>query len=621
MDRPRILIDKKRLEEIKLSYANEIFQKKFQWLLSDCEKYLKEPLFNYYTDLGDTEDINNDKFLGAARLILQKITSMSFVYLVTHDGLYAEKAKKELLAMCNWEYWSGPYHRKGAKIYHENEMDFVLETGELCLAAAIGYDWLHDCLTLQEKELIVTTIINKGLRLYLENIEGDESKQYWWYKGSNNWNTVCNAAAACAAMSIYENYEKSGRIVELSKKGIEFFLKHLTEDGGWDEGTGYWAFGMLYLMHFTSSHINTFGNDGGVLSIPGIDKTAEFFMYFTPDGNGAGFSDNSVFNAGMRHGAMYALAGYFNKPEIVSYMDKYRDFHYFDIIYQKYILGEAFTYKKCMFYSSVNWAFVTSDFIDEKKIYLAFKSGDLKASHSHNDLNSFNIKAYGEQLVIDQGSGDYNHEYFKKHNTEVIYNRSTRSHNTILVNSLGQDAYKEGKIVKFEEKDRLVYLVGDASGCYLEKLDVFHRHVIFVDNKFFIIIDDLKAALPSDFTWLLHTFGDVKVIDERVVINQNQVSIDVIPCIKEAYTIEFSEQVLSEGESKGYLERTLKINNKEPAENWIIPVVLVPYEGTSNNSVAVSNFKDRCYRVVADIENKQYTIEVDLDSNEAVLSN
>jgi hypothetical protein len=143
--------------------------------------------------------------------------------------------------------------------------------------------------------------------------------------------------------------------------------------------------------------------------------------------------------------------------------------------------------------------------------------------HSFNSDGSFQLHAYGQML--NHGGGSSANRY--------AYAYHTMSHNTILVDDLGQAQPSRGQvfptygcIAAFSRGERYVYFAGDATYCYprtpgkysrwslpldgvyerkaLPYLKHFIRHVLFLQDRYFIIYDDLSCLQPATYTWLYH---------------------------------------------------------------------------------------------------------------------
>lgn len=147
--------------------------------------------------------------------------------------------------------------------------------------------------------------------------------------------------------------------------------------------------------------------------------------------------------------------------------------------------------------------------------------------HSFNSDGSFQIYAYGEQ-VNHGGGSTANQDAFAYH---------TMSHNTILVDGLGQAQTRSGqplptlaRILAFQRGDDFVYFAGDITNAYPQRpgdykrwglpihqvysqRDVSHlrrliRHVLFARGKYVVIYDDIETSRDATFTWLYHVLPE-----------------------------------------------------------------------------------------------------------------
>jgi hypothetical protein len=158
----------------------------------------------------------------------------------------------------------------------------------------------------------------------------------------------------------------------------------------------------------------------------------------------------------------------------------------------------------------------------ENNVTMLFQSNPFGAiSHNHACQNAFVIEAYGEPLAISSGSRQL---HGSPHHTEWMWH--TKAHNSILVDHEGQvtrQRSSRGKIIHYEENGDYLYTAGDATQAYGNRLERFHRHVLFIRPNYFVIIDDLKTTgKASTFQWLLHGATEVKVDrTKHVMVNQS----------------------------------------------------------------------------------------------------
>lgn len=125
--------------------------------------------------------------------------------------------------------------------------------------------------------------------------------------------------------------------------------------------------------------------------------------------------------------------------------------------------------------------------------------------HSFRNENAFDIHAYGTTIACGGGNTSNGNPFAN----------NTASHNTILVNGQEQVAAKRGsgscygRIVAFRQGDGFVYWAGDATAAYGADTGLrrFVRHVLMLENAYFVIFDDLALAddVPAgQFQWLYH---------------------------------------------------------------------------------------------------------------------
>jgi hypothetical protein len=163
-------------------------------------------------------------------------------------------------------------------------------------------------------------------------------------------------------------------------------------------------------------------------------------------------------------------------------------------------------------------------------------------SHSFRAENSFSWHAFGEPLAAGGGSRRY----------PDPFSRHTMSHNSMLINGRGQEWINPnwpakpyvGRILAYEEGDlpnggSYVHWVGDASNAYRTLIGAglkrWHRHVLFIDESYFVVYDDLEmneGADPAVFSWLMQVDrpppANVNVSGNEFNWIQNDVSARVV---------------------------------------------------------------------------------------------
>src|SRR5688500_16538502 len=93
------------------------------------------------------------RMIAQSRLALQRISTLAGMYLIDKDERFAQRAKLEMLTAADFPDWN-PAH--------------FLDTAEMTNALAIGYDWLYDQLTPDERKTVREAIVRLGLKPGLE---------------------------------------------------------------------------------------------------------------------------------------------------------------------------------------------------------------------------------------------------------------------------------------------------------------------------------------------------------------------------------------------------------------------------------------------------------------------
>ena len=140
--------------------------------------------------------------------------------------------------------------------------------------------------------------------------------------------------------------------------------------------------------------------------------------------------------------------------------------------------------------------------------YLCFDVGPLGAAHIHQDKLNINIYKGGEELLFDDGGGQYEDSPYR------LYGISAADHNTVLVDGAGQhrNAPKvaenaiDADFFSNRDFDYVCGIYEDSFGGDMIKSAVHKREVLFVKPDFFAVADTMESADGNthDYTMLLH---------------------------------------------------------------------------------------------------------------------
>jgi hypothetical protein len=179
-------------------------------------------------------------------------------------------------------------------------------------------------------------------------------------------------------------------------------------------------------------------------------------------------------------------------------------------------------------FPSIGWAMLADDQPDPGR-FLAFKSGSLAANHSHLDLNHVSVGVGETMLLVDLGSRSYPADYFSSARYGY-YEITTAGHNSVLVGGKGQSLNKSGQLRGPVEGSTFVAFTGVADNAYDVATPRARRHVVFVDGRYYVLLDEIAPASPATVELRFHTYGTIKGRPRGGwVVEQNGAFCDLVP--------------------------------------------------------------------------------------------
>src|SRR5437763_16168851 len=178
-------------------------------------------------------------------------------------------------------------------------------------------------------------------------------------------------------------------------------------------------------------------------------------------------------------------------------------------------------------FPSIGWGMMTPHQPDPPYV-LAFKNGSLATNHTHFDLNHISI-GYGDtMLAVELGSRPDPADYFSaKRNS--YYEITTAGHNTVLIGGKGQVAGKQGKLIGPIKGNGYEELTGVADGDYEVSTTRVRRHAVFVDKRFWVLLDEIQTPEPETAELRFHTYGRVsEPTPHHWVIEQGPAALDIV---------------------------------------------------------------------------------------------
>ncbi len=470
------------------------------------------------------------------------IRHCAVVWRLTGERAYRDTAKRWLNAVAQWDV-NGTTSRT-----YNDEAAF-----RATAALAWGYDWLYEDLSDAERTAAHDALLARGRELF--HYLRDQSQIHIKLLDSHGVRAL-SMTLVPAALALYGEEPEAQDWLNYT---LEYFFALYTpwggEDGGWAEGPGYWQTGVSFAAEALSLIKKATGID--IFKRPFLRNTGNFILNTNClDTRFMGFGDMSNLGefpspkAGYTMRLLSAVTDNPNAPYYAWYFQQARqrrkgtekehnnygwwnfDFDelFFSLLYADTaapaVPGSGL---QVTHFRDIGWVTVHKDMADEAKhIAFCFKASPYgSVSHSHGDQNAFVLHAFGEPLAIQ--SGYYIGFWTSMH---LNWRRNTVSKNAVTIGGVGQFAHlrkltkaeeemngpassqfekllaANGRIEACQQSEGRVYIRGNATAAFaatVEHLLSNKRHVIFVDESFFVIVDEIALSKPDVIDYRLHT--------------------------------------------------------------------------------------------------------------------
>jgi hypothetical protein len=395
----------------------------------------------------------------------QRLTGLIMAELFENKGRFVDDIVNGVWAICEETFWGLPAHlgaqKRGVGLPDATEPTidlFAAETGELL---AWTYYLMGDKLD-QVSPLIRERIsLEEDRRILSSYLERND---YWWMgftadRSVNNWDPWINSNVLNIVLLLEKNSSRRAQIVYKSMQSIDVFINSYHDDGGCDEGPGYWGraggslFDYLNLLYMaTDGKITIFDK-------PLVQRMGQFiYKAWIHDDYYIDFADASGINQ-PEAGLVYRFGKRISDPVMIGFgaflAQRQKDGRNNDpddgsllrVIPDLLTIRDQMAEKPVEPYISDFWlsglqVMAARSFADsEKDLYFAAKGGHNAESHNHNDVGSFIVYTDGRPMLIDIGVETYTAKTFSS-NRYGIWTMQSQYHNLPTINGIQQ---KEGR--------------------------------------------------------------------------------------------------------------------------------------------------------------------------------
>ncbi len=420
----------------------------------------------------------------------RKLATLVLAEVFENQGRFVDDIANGVWAICEESYWGVPAHvgmqSKGSGLpdITEPTVDlFSAETGSL-LAWTL---YLTGDRLGKVSPLIPERIYLEAERRILKpNLERND---FWWMglgerKDLNNWTPWICSNWLTVALILERDETLRRKAVEKNLLCLDQFLNIYPEDGGCDEGPGYWGragaslFDCLTLLQSaTAGSFDLFRN-------PLIQKIGQFiYKVYIKDDYFVNFADASA-RLSPEGGLIYRYGKRINDPVMVGFgaflaQRRASELHEPEagslgrVLPDLFVAGElrSATPREPLlgqaWLPDLQVMTARSQPNSSEGFYVAAKGGNNAESHNHNDVGNFVVYRDGKPVLVDAGVGTYTSKTFSSKRYE-IWTMQSAYHNLPTVNGVMQKdgAQYRAREVRFVQTPQGVRFSLDLAGAY-----------------------------------------------------------------------------------------------------------------------------------------------------------
>jgi hypothetical protein len=543
-DRPRIIAPAYKWKALPSLIATEPYF--FSWnqsIFQNASDYYSLPPVKYNMD-GPSGILDN------AREIKMRIKAFAYAYRMSNNTKWADRAWDEIQNAASDSF--GPATDKW-------NTGHFLDAAEFAAAYAVGYDWLYEVLTDDQKQQMRNSMIQWALGPGMAVFNGSNPVFGWWSNNvTGNWNCVCNGGLTLGALAILGD-DTTGTAEYLLGQTIPNALKNCvfgaTSDGTWTETANYWYFGTTGHAEMASSLLTATGSHYGLLDTNSkFRDTGYYHMYVHGPTSLFDYGDHgpnkfsTTANSVTFYGVQYKI------PEYVLYQRDQRDsaepwsMFWYDPSVSGAWWGNL-PLDRFFEDPTDQWGSMRSSWTDNNALYIAMKAGTLTGHQTHNDLDvgDFVLDALNTRWAGELGSGDYNsYQYFTSDAQDaarwLYYRKRTEGQNTIVVGEANQlviaapkindgtsgTTQSTGTTVFNPPSGSNAYFVADLSSAYGTGT-TFSRGIRMLNKRRQVLLQD-EITTTARLQWRMHTNATINTDGTvaNLVIGSKKLQVEIL---------------------------------------------------------------------------------------------
>lgn len=427
--------------------SNPIYQDIMERTSAEAKRLMYTPVVKAIYSEGEVTGFYRTKL----REYRRAATTLAFVYQMTDDIRFAEKAFEFMDAIRLMPEWANLYHKFDI-VYDrvwpwnvpDDQVNFSvdLEVVHTAYDIAVAFDWIYPALEKRQRDQIRNALLEKAIT----RVRGNYDYHWWATAYRCNWCCVCNSCLGVAALTLLPTDPQLVDVVAESYNRIENTLNEIGVDGGWQEGVSYWYYAIRTTINFADALKRSTNGALNLFSHPRISKnsvncvlynllstnTLVYFEDCQPQMNHSPYVYNKLATETGSQEAAWIATHVTSKPRDI-----------FDIIWPASHVLPGLPDQPDHHFSSIDWVVMRSDFLNPETVVLACKAGmHNDPHHGHLDCGNFILSWRDQSFISELGRGPYDETYFNEARWDTPH-ASSAGHNVLFVNGEAQIPYFE----------------------------------------------------------------------------------------------------------------------------------------------------------------------------------
>lgn len=450
-----------------------------------------------------------------------------------NKGRYMRAIENGIIALCNQNPWSIPAHDRSLQNYNGTDyyVDLVVATAGNSLAQCVYM--LGDKLSMETRARVQCAFREKVFRPIRRCLE--ETKPFYWFTVTNNWNSVCLAGVTGAALTLLTDKEERAYFVAAAEKYHEYGMKGYADDGYCSEGVGYYNYGFRAYILLREEVCRATQGKIDFFRVPKFARIARYGkniqmlngvcpaysdcrIGLSPDWFIANYCDNVLGTAPYYEKYNFPTGGNLSLNFIEMFPRQAWKMDLTDEIREAL---RAETDPLHSYYEQAGILVARPVANGACRMAVSVKGGHNAENHNHNDVGSYAVSLGKETMAGDQGGPfSYPGDYFNRDAAEKYKIKGSYGHPVPVIDGVMQKTGKQarGIIVDKQFTDTKDLFRIDYTSAYVVP-DLSRLVRTFTYDRSgagsFTVNDDFTAQSPVRFETALTTAAAWKVIDGK----------------------------------------------------------------------------------------------------------